>query len=114
MGDRRNSFALLAWLLLAGFVAHQIGLAELAESVMSSEHDSEGCEEGCPGDAQDGECPPGCDACTCCPASVYVLTTELARSSLSSTARVILPSPADGNPAGTSNEIFRPPRSASA
>ena len=31
--------------------------------------DDDGCERDCPEDDENGECPPGCDACPCCPAA---------------------------------------------
>lgn len=117
MRRRLHSFAgrfgILAWLLLASLVVHQTGLTELVESVASAEHDRD-CEESCPGDAPDGECPPGCDACICCPSTLYVLAPELLHSGFPSIARVTLLPPSDSNPTGTSNTIFRPPRSVSA
>jgi len=66
----------------------------------------------CPEDDEDGECPPGCDACTCCPAaaSLAMGTGErhAACAARPTTERRFSDS---GQPMeGARSRVFRPPR----
>jgi hypothetical protein len=61
---------LLAILALALFVGQAIGLQELI--------DRDDCVQSCPGDDANGDCPLGCQSCTCCPSTRPVLVTQIA------------------------------------
>ena len=54
----------LIWVLLGCFAWLQSGVPTLVDQLIEVADD---CDKGCPGDDEEGNCPPGCDDCICCP-----------------------------------------------
>lgn len=90
-----------------------VAAVPLAASADACEAETADCEESCPGDDAEGDCPPGCDDCSCCggiaqaaPVSLSVRVVEPARFPV---YRTLL---SEGRaPDGVSHRVFRPPRS---
>ena len=89
---------------------------EDSESIAMEDADGPPCAGDCPGDDADGECPPGCDACPCCPAAVSPAATcgglfapPCAQLALTDTVGASCPVPD-----GALSRVFHPPRRAAA
>jgi len=50
----------------------QAGLGQLVTELVEVDG---GCGTSCPGDDDDGHCPPGCDKCACCPTVLPAILT---------------------------------------
>lgn len=72
------------------------------------------CETSCPGDDENGDCPPQCDACPCCPSATA--HAGVSGAPPASTARPLAgleAPPASGSPQdGALSRVFHPPRAA--
>jgi|GEM_PF-6970870 len=84
------------------------------ESVAADGDDGDSpCRSSCPGDDENGECPPECDACPCCPsaASPGVSLVGILGSAPASIAQLQAPSGLDEDEEGARTRVFHPPRS---
>ncbi len=79
------------------------------ESVDAAESD---CRGECPDDDEDGDCPPGCDACFCCPAASSPAVGPAVFAGAFWTSRATAGQPLDAGEAeeGVLSRVFHPPR----
>lgn len=73
---------LVAVLALALFIGQVIGFQELI--------DRDDCVQRCSGDDANGDCPVGCQSCTCCPSTRPVFVTQVAGTLPSLTHDIVL------------------------
>lgn len=86
------------------------GASEIVERLAL--RDCDDCRETCPDDGRDGECPPGCGDCACCPGMLAATLPSLsgfAGVSLAS-SDVPLTFALTDAPRGIRTRVFRPPR----
>ncbi len=81
------------------------------EAVVADADDRE-CRSSCPGDDENGECPPECDACPCCPSGVApaVVSGELPLSPAEVHAELGPLVPSGRAQEGALSRVFHPPR----
>lgn len=79
-----------------------------------SDADDRDCSSACPGDDENGECPPECDACPCCPSAVTpaVVSGELPTTPTNAHAEVGPVVPSGRAQEGALSRVFHPPRAA--
>jgi hypothetical protein len=82
------------------------------ESVAVEDGEEGPCKSDCPGDDENGECPPDCDACPCCPAAVSpVVSSDGTSASFGEVFAVNRPSGGAGQTQdGALSRVFHPPR----
>lgn len=97
--------------LAGGFVPPADGGSTEAPELEQTQMHDVGCEQPCPGDDAEGNCPPGCDDCGCCPGMApgeAAVARPLVRAA-PATVVPLLPAPAAA-PTGLSPDVWRPPR----
>ena len=84
-----------------------------AERAEADAEDS-GCETPCPGDDENGDCPPQCDACPCCPSATGQAGVSGAppASVARPLAHLAAPSSSGSPQDGALSRVFHPPRAA--
>lgn len=95
----------LALCLAGTFSGIPTGVAELVELVTAPA----GCAADCPED-DEGECPPGCEACVCC----FTFRTAVVAAASPAIVERVVPAVVvarpESHPVGVSHRVFRPPR----
>ncbi len=88
--------------------------ADVGVDSVTGREDERSCETPCPGDNEEGECPPDCDACPCCPTAASA-AVSLGGSSLSYAGLHVrapdIEAPGQAKD-GTRSRVYRPPRRA--
>jgi len=71
MSNSARTLLLLVSLLLGASVLHSLSGPNwlVAEDRVTEADADDDCRGDCPGDDENGECPPQCDACPCCPSA---------------------------------------------
>jgi len=71
MSNGARTLLLLVSLLLGASVPHSLAGPTwlVAEDGVTEADADDDCRGDCPGDDENGECPPQCDACPCCPSA---------------------------------------------
>lgn len=74
--------------------------------------DADPCEEPCPGESDDGECPDDCQSCGCCSVvvSAALSCTSVAPAAAKIDPRGDLPILSSADPPGVILRIFKPPQ----
>ncbi|MFW5920492.1 MAG: hypothetical protein ACOCUS_01530 [Polyangiales bacterium] len=104
----------LAASLIAGMTGGFVPSAEACSEEESGpehaqKHEAD-CEQSCPGDDEEGNCPPGCDDCGCCPGVAPGVAVEVPKVGAAPAILVaLLPAPATA-PTGLRSDVWRPPR----
>jgi hypothetical protein len=108
-------FRLFVMVVLALLVAQPGTPLPIAEGIFweagaEAEHE-DGCNEPCPGENEDGQCPPDCRFCECCPSTMTVTPAVVPRL-LVQTARQggYLPDVLQKLPSADPREIFHIPK----
>ena len=120
MSNSAKTLLLLAgWLLVAASVAGIQGVSHwpAAEAEIADANDSDReCRSSCPGDDENGECPPECDACPCCPSAVTpaVVSGELPAPPAQPHSELPLAIESGRVEEGALSRVFHPPRAAAA
>lgn len=119
---------LAPWVLLAGLLLGPFGVEagvlawtdsedtccdddqphEEEAAAPDAHHDHE--EEPCPEDGSDGECPPGCDDCACCPGAGVAVAPSIEPCPDSPPEGDVLAAPPYGGASGVVGRVFRPPK----
>jgi hypothetical protein len=92
----------LSLALLALVLTQAMGLAFPAEP--------DGCSESCPGEEQNGQCPPDCDWCACCPGARLLLAAPLTPPPAPERSEIAPEEPSFSPSTPDPHEIFHVPR----
>lgn len=72
----RTAICLIALLALLAYVAPGLELhRDACVTAVATSADRGDCEAPCPGDDEEGECPPECEACPCCPTATSAVAS---------------------------------------